>query len=202
VNNIENFESNKKKVEEALADKVIEINDTIPIEYFNIKDWYFAGGCIYSIWNNKEPKDYDMFCKSMDAIKKIRKWFKKNKDKADIITKNAISMGKFQFVVQHIGKPEIEVGKFDFKHNMFYYDNEELSTLSDWEYIESNKLEFNSERARDILNIMTRIPKFVNRGMDISQKEILDILELGTRPSKYFRERKYIKKVRSGKSVY
>jgi hypothetical protein len=38
--------------------------------------------------------------------------------------------------------------------------------------------------------------------MEISQKEILDILEMGTRLSKIFRERRAIKQRRSGRSRY
>lgn len=199
---IENFDVKKLKVEKILSQVVLDINSIIPIEYFNIKDWYFAGGCPYCIWNDKEIKDYDLFCKNVAAIKKLRKWFRQNKDKATFTSKNAISMGKYQFVIKHVGEPEVEVRKFDFKHNLFYYDGTELHNCIDWCYIESNKLEFNSERARDILNILTRVPKFVNRGMEISQKEILDIIELGTRPTKIFRERRHIKQVRSGKSRY
>ena len=179
-----------------------DINSIIPIEYFNIKDWYFAGGCIYCLWNNRDVKDYDIFCKNTAAIRQLKKWFKANKDKANFISKNAITMGKYQFIVKHIGDPYVEVGKFDFKHNMFYYDCGSLHNVTDWDHIKSNQLEFNTERARDVLNILTRVPKFVNRGMDISQKEILDIIELGTRPTRIFSERRDIKKRRAGKSRY
>jgi len=192
----------KSKVETALSKVVSDINSIIPIEYFNIKNWYFAGGCLYSIWNDREIKDYDLFCRNVNAIKKLRKWFRQNKDKSEIITKNAISMDKYQFVVKYVGDPEVEVAKFDFLHNMFYFDGISIHNVTDWDHIESNKLEFNSDRARDVLNILTRIPKFINRGMDISQKEILDIIEMGTRPTKIIRERRSIKKIRSGKGIY
>jgi hypothetical protein len=129
-------------------------------------------------------------------------WFKQHPGVADIITKNAISMGKFQFILLHIGEPEVEVGKFDFKHNMNYYDNGRLRTLSGYAYLNGNKLEFNSTRARDVLNIITRIPKFVERDMEISQKEILSILELGTRPRKVISERRTVKRRLSGRDKY
>ena len=85
---------------------------------------------------------------------------------------------------------------------MFYYDISGLHNLVEWEHLSSNQLKFNSARARDVLNIITRIPKFIDREMEISQKEILDILELGTRPTKIFRERRGIKQRRSGKAKY
>lgn len=181
---------------------VADIENTVGKDVFNFNDFYFAGGCIYSLWNDKEVKDYDIFCTNKKAIKKLKKHFKEYKYHADYISKNAITMGKYQFVIKHIGNPEVEVAKFDFKHNCYYYNKSGLHDLYGWEYISSNQLEFNSDRARDILNIVTRIPKFVGRGMEISQKEILDILELGTRPTKYISERRGIKQRRSGKTRY
>lgn len=193
------IESKSKIVSQHLNSVLNDIRKIIPEEYFNFNDWYFAGGCIYSLWNNKEIKDYDLFCKNKSAVNKLRKYFRLHKDKTDFITKNAISVGKYQFVIRNIGLPEVEVSKFDFKHNMFYYDKGELHNATDWEYLSSNKLEFNTERARDVLNIMTRIPKFVERGMEISQAEMLNILEIGTRPTKIFKERKMIKNRQSGR---
>lgn len=111
-------------------------------------------------------------------------------------------MGKYQFVTKHIGEPQVEVAKFDFKHNLAYYDSSGVHVLTDWSDIESNNLVANTDRARDILNIVTRIPKFLDRGMEITQKEIVDILERGTRPTKYFAERRYIKARASGRSRY
>ena len=185
-----------------LQSVVSDIQSKLGSDIFNFDDFYFAGGCIYCIWNGKEIKDYDIFCRNRKAIKKLCKHFKSNPHLANIITKNAITMGKYQFVIKHIGEPDVEVGKFDFKHNMAYYDSSGFHSLVDISYIEGDKLVANTNRARDVLNIITRIPKFVERGMDISQSEILDILELGTRPTKYFSERRYIKARRSGRSSY
>ena len=72
---------------------------------FDRRDFYFAGGCIYSLWNNKKPKDFDIFCKNKRAIRALQKWFRRHKEAADIITGNAISMGEYQFVTRHIGPP-------------------------------------------------------------------------------------------------
>ena len=185
-----------------LSERISDLSSILPRDVFDFNDFYFAGGCIYSLWHNKEPKDYDIFCKKKKAIQKLLTYFKENKDRANIITDNAISMGKFQFIIKHVGKPEVQVKKFDFKHNMFYFDNRGLETVSDWQYIDSNKLEFNRDRARDVLNIISRIPKFVGRGMEISQSEIFDILEMGTRPSKIIGERQSIKNSRKGKTKY
>ena len=196
---VEELERKSRIISNHLNSVLNDIRQIVPEEYFNFDDWYFAGGCVYSLWNDREVKDYDIFCKNKTAASKIRKYFRAHKDLTDIITKNAISVKKYQFVIRNIGLPEVEVAKFDFKHNMFYYDKGKLHNMVDWKYLSSNKLEFNTERARDILNIMTRIPKFVERGMEISQAEMLNILELGTRPTKIFKERKMIKNRQSGK---
>lgn len=194
--------SKKKVVIDHLNERITELQELMPKEVFDFNDFYFAGGCIYSLYNSKEPKDYDVFCKKRKAISKLLAYCKANTDKVNIITDNAISMGKYQFIIKHVGKPEVQVKKFDFKHNMFYYDNRGLETVSDWKYISSNKLEFNRDRARDVLNIISRIPKFVGRGMEISQSEIFDILEMGTRPSRIFGERRSVKKSRRGRKSY
>ena len=195
-------EQKKEFVIKELNKIIEEIKILIPSEVFNFDDFYIAGGCIYSLYNGKEPKDYDIFCKNKKAIKRLLKYLENNKDKCSFVTDNAISLGKFQFIIRFIGNPKTQVSKFDFKHNMFYYDGKDLVCLSEWKYLESNTLSFNSTRARDVLNILSRIPKFIERGMEISQREIYEILEVGTRPTNYFRERASIKKFRKGKYKY
>lgn len=173
---------------------VSEITKELPVEVFNPNDWYLAGGVIYSLWNGTEPRDYDLFCKNKKAANKLRKYFRKNKELCDFTTKNAISKGKYQFVIRNIGEPEVEVNKFDFKHNCFYFDSGKLINCTEWEHLDNTELIFNTERGRDLLNIMTRIPKFLDRGMTITQAEMLSILEQATRPTKIFNERKTIKR--------
>lgn len=172
------------------------------VPFFNLQDFYFAGGCLYCIWNDKEVKDYDIFCTNKAAIRKLKRYFKDHPELVNCKTNNAYTVGKYQFIIKHVGASDVEVGKFDFRHNCYWYDSLGVHSLYGWDDIGSKELKFNSTRARDVLNIVTRIPKFVERGMEISQKEILDILELGTRPTKYFSERRTIKQRRNGRSRY
>lgn len=188
------------KLIQTLNKVVADIQDIIP--FFNLQDFYFAGGCLYCLWNDKEIKDYDIFCTNKSAIQKLKRHFKEHPDLVNCKTSNAYTVGKYQFIIKHVGDPEVEVAKFDFKHNCYYYNYSGIHSIFGWDEIGSKELKFNSTRARDVLNIVTRIPKFVERGMVISQKEILDILESGTRPAKYFAERRTIKQRRSGKSRY
>ena len=149
------------------------------------QEMYFAGGCIYSLANNKEPKDYDIFLASDKLIKKLKSldiWVHKSD--------NALSYGKFQVVTKFYGKPKEVVGQFDFKHNMHWYKpfenslkcgyEEELgyreAFIEDWKYLYTNELIFNKNRARDCDNVWLRIDKFVKRGMKISRDTKKQIL--------------------------
>jgi hypothetical protein len=179
-----------------------ELQKKLPREAFDFKDFYIAGGCIYSLYNKKGPKDYDIFCRNKPAMKRLLEYFKQPGAPHHINTPYVIEMGKYQFITKYIGNPVTEVGKFDFCHNMFYYNGYDIINLVPWEHLNSNKLTFNAGRPRDILNILARIPKFVKRGMEISQQEIYDIIEYGTRPTKIINERRYIIKRRDSLSGY
>ena len=189
------LEENIEKVKTVLSDIIKDIELKLPKSVFNFKDFYIAGGCIYSIWNGKKPKDYDIFCKNKEALAKVKQYFKENS--CNYTSENAITYGKYQFVTKWYGDAETEVGKFDFKHNMFYYDSEGLHNLVDWDYLNSNKLVFNKLRARDVASILTRIPKFVARGMEIGLDESAEMLDVITSPKNYVKERISIKRMKS-----
>lgn len=189
------LEDNIDKVKFVLGEVVKDIKLKLPKSVFNFDDFYIAGGCIYSIWNGKKPKDYDIFCKNKLALSKIKKYFRENV--CNFISENAITYGKYQFVTKWCGDAETEVSKFDFKHNMFYYDSNGLHNLVDWSFLNSNKLVFNKLRARDVSSILTRIPKFISRGMEISIEESAEILDVVTKPSNYIKEKISIKRIKS-----
>lgn len=152
---------------------------------------YISGGCIYSLYHEHEPKDYDFFLTSNELAEKLKTYFMDQagyhgsdisggtyKGLPLVITKNAISVGKFQIITQWIGEPEEVVGEFDFKHNQFYYHNGvlDVAMLIDWSYLKGNKLSYNENRARDIVGTILRTPKFVERGMTITQREMAKVL--------------------------
>lgn len=207
------FNAKRIRVAQSLQAVVQTLAKELPSTVFNTKDFYFAGGCIYSIWNDRVPKDYDLFCVSRYRVRKLKEYFKKYKPWC-FTTNNAITFKcilnndpdniiTVQFITQYIGPAVQEVLKFDFKHNIFYWNTHDgLVNCTDWDELNSTQLHFNTERARDVLNILTRVPKFVDRGMSITQNEIINILEIGTRPTKIFRERSYIKKRKKGKGYY
>lgn len=148
---------------------------------------YFAGGCIYCLRNDRTVKDYDLFLKDNDLIDELAKlniW--------SYVSDYALTCGKFQIVIKYFGEPESCVGQFDFKHNMHYYIpksmkircayedeiyDEVVNGLFDkelefeqFEYLNTDELIFNENRARDIEGVWLRIEKFTARGMKISKE--------------------------------
>jgi hypothetical protein len=137
--------------------------------------FYFAGGCIYSLANDKPVKDYDIFLMNSDLIPHLQAL-----DLWQYITEYALTYGKFQIVIKYYGEPGECVGQFDFRHNMHYYipfggevesanDDDLDDDYDHFGYIHTNELIFNESRARDIEGVLLRIDKFVKRGMTISK---------------------------------
>lgn len=140
---------------------------------------YFAGGCIYCLRNDKPVKDYDLFLRDdslIEELKKLPVW--------SYTSEYALTCGKYQIVTKYYGEPDYCVGQFDFKHNMHYYIprtekikcayKEELSDVDpcfdDYEYLNTDELIFNENRARDIEGVWLRVEKFTKRGMKISKE--------------------------------
>jgi hypothetical protein len=158
-------------------------------------NFFMAGGCIYSLYNNKIPNDYDIFLKNKETSDLVVKYFMKylNKMARDgtylgkykdfniTKTKYAITIGDFfQIILKYYGEPNDVCSEFDFKHNMFYFDpNTEMvfnQTNTSYSFLSSNKLYLNPLRARDYSGIMMRIPKFIERGFKIDKSEIAKII--------------------------
>lgn len=193
------------------GDKLAEISQRLNTEKSNLiadlppnlqadfaKEGYISGGCIYSLYNDKEPKDYDFFVQSASLAERLREFFLglvihdsisddeepkvKNiyivhyKGNRIVITKNAISIGKYQIITKFIGAPNEVVSEFDFKHNMFYHQDDKIETLSDWDFLENNAIVYNEQRARDISGTIIRVPRFIARGMTVTNAEMSKML--------------------------
>ncbi|WP_090739362.1 hypothetical protein [Paenibacillus sp. Mc5Re-14] len=183
---------NRKLNEE--KEKLINILPSHLREEFN-KEAYISGGCIYSLYNYKEPKDYDFFVHNESFALSLREFFMSLviNDEDDpkekniyvvhyggeriVITKNAISIGKkYQIITKFFGTPAEVVNEFDFKHNMFYHQNDNIETLSDWDFLDSESLVYNEQRARDISGTIIRVHRFCERGMTITNAEVCKML--------------------------
>jgi hypothetical protein len=114
---------------------------------------FISGGCIYSLYNDQIPKDYDFFLISDLLVKEMRDYFidasayKGNsmsggmyKGLGLVITENAISIGNYQIITRWVGSPKAVIEEFDFKHNQFYYINGQIDTLSDFKHLDSKEL--------------------------------------------------------------
>jgi len=185
------------KVCENLKDVSKEFLDMFPEEIqCKFKDnFYFAGGCIYSLYNDKIPNDYDVFVYTDELKDYIISFFTKyvteykhggiclgyyNGNKITK-TKYAISIGnKFQIITKYVGLPQGVVGEFDFKHNMYYYkihtNTIDYHASINLRYLTTEEMFFNNTRSRDLCGVILRLPKFIGRGMTINKKEIAKIL--------------------------
>jgi len=161
-----------------------------------LKDnFYLAGGCVYSLYNDKTPNDYDIFVYTHELKNDLISFFTKyiTTQKHDgisfgeyngipiIKTKYAISIGdKFQIITKYVGLPQSVTGEFDFKHNMFYYEPcvnaVDCHKSINFIYLNTKEMHFNTLRARDLCGVILRLPKFISRGMTIQKKEIAKIL--------------------------
>ena len=134
---------------------------------------YFAGGCIYSLANDKPVKDYDLFLfDNLDVanIEKLDLWKCK--------TEYALSRGLYQVVTKYYGEPLACVGQFDFQHNMYFYrphSGEIETACGEFDSLFTNKLIFNEGRARDIEGVYLRIERFVKRGFVATPEMIAKI---------------------------
>lgn len=179
-----------------------DIISKIPVK---IKDKiYFAGGCIYSLANNLQPKDYDLFLVDNSLVDKL-----KQLDIWNYTSEYALTLGKYQIVTKYYGEPYDCAGQFDFKHNMYYYkpftghiisaNEEELEKQFDcYNFLHTNELIFNKNRARDIEGVFLRIEKFVARGMIISKQTKKEIKKRTTKKSL----REYKKSRKSNRNYY
>lgn len=150
---------------------------------------YISGGCIYSLYHDKKPKDYDFFLVNQSLVDKLREYFidragYKGSDLSGgvydglplLVTNNAISIGKYQIITQWVGEPNEVIQEFDFKHNMYYWRNTRVNAVCDWSYLKGKALVYNEQRARDIVGTIVRVPRFIQRGMTITQKEMSKVL--------------------------
>ena len=158
---------------------------------------YIAGGSIYSTYNNMKVNDIDVFIRTEKLKSRLLRYFKELPDlkvkfgdgltiyigtfkgKKLVITNNAITIGKYQIVLKDIGEPEEVIGRFDFKHNMHWIENNEIKAVNNIYHLDSKVLQFNNLRARDIVSTIMRIPKFLNKGFELEDKELgLMLLQL------------------------
>ena len=182
----------KSKVVKTLAEKQQEFLRFLPDhmhEEFMMKS-YIAGGAIFSLYNEEEPKDYDFFVTDENFAIRLRNIFNLNSSlkykngikigthdgETLIVTDNAVSIGQYQIITRWIGAPAEVISQFDFLHNMFYFYKGMVQNVANWKYLEEKTLHYNEKRARDICGTIIRTNKFVKRGFTITHGEMAKML--------------------------
>lgn len=181
----------KKRIERKLRKQFNHVVKLIPKHLR--KDFeqhaYIAGGCFYSINNNKKVNDYDFFIDNQKLAGELKGYFtefthgdkiKRGKYKKHdiLITQNAITIDrKYQIVFKYTGKPHDVCQEFDFRHNMFAYYREQIREYTDWRYLETKRISYNDTRTRDICGTLQRIPKMVEKGFIVPKSEISKMLK-------------------------
>ena len=169
----------------------------LPIRDYIDRHSYFAGGCVYSLYNGQKPKDYDLFLDSDEAVEKLNA---ADIEGGDFKSEYALSLGLYQIVTRFVGAPEEVVAEFDFMHNMFFFRDGKIQNVAPWKYLNTKKLIFNRARARDICGAIMRVPKFVARGMTISKYEMAVMLNLLDKGQFDSRERAIVHKFKNPRS--
>lgn len=143
-------------------------------EYY--KNIFVAGGAIYSLANNKEVHDYDLYIKDKEYLDILCSFFEENsKELGAFITENAITWKDIQIIKVYYGTPEYVISTFDFMHCKGYYDIYKGVVYNPW-FIYTDELKFN-EFCNHPTSAFFRIPKFLSRGMTIEKPEIRKILQ-------------------------
>ena len=130
-----------KQVKESVKFKVKEtLNNLLAPYIFEKEKVFISGGCIASLLQGDEPKDWDFYFKDettmntvkniceknplfvMDISEKYREVIGRN---GKLITENAVTLtNNVQFILKHYGTPQEVRNTFDFVHCMPYYDVE------------------------------------------------------------------------------
>jgi hypothetical protein len=105
-------------------------------------NYFVSGGCIASLLQDEEPKDYDVYFRSAEILDGLKnyltttgrdkvaevesKYREVETDDGKLITENAITLNNhIQIILKHTGEPEAVRRTFDFVHCMPYYDSKD-----------------------------------------------------------------------------
>jgi hypothetical protein len=156
------------KVEKALREKILTLNNKNGLHDFLNKNCFIAGGAVRDLLRDKTPKDYDIFFKSQEAVEEF-----KAKYLSDLLSLGGYetSIGNynhfdFQFITLSVGQPEDVIRQFDWNVNMVYFDLS-VDKILPKEYDRfNNNLSLNLDCIK-VWSAMERLPYFISKGFDI-----------------------------------
>lgn len=189
-----NFESVLMGVfEQRLVDKVLDVLALLDdIDRIIADNIYIAGGAIADAWQDKNPKNIDVYFKSFSVIDnflEILSLWKDNRPEDDriFISDNAVTFNfsntPVQFVTCVAGSPELVLSAFDFVHTQGYIDLAYLRQGSKGfvyctnEFVTScNTKELEYVGSTYPLDSLRRAFKFVSRGWKLSYESMLRLV--------------------------
>lgn len=142
---------------------------------------YLAGGCIASLVLGELPKDYDVWFENPEDFEAAISGLAKNQfEVSDHSSSKYAETFKYagitvQLVQSRMGKPEVVVPQFDFKHTQSYMKRDG-TLVYDEAFILEKKLVFVPGNFSHPVNTMQRVNKFARRGYDIPYETTRDLM--------------------------
>jgi hypothetical protein len=150
--------------------KLEELKNIPGLHEFIMKHGFLAGGAVRDIPRQVEPKDYDIFFKSKEAVEAFKEVFGKRKE-FSITGLNNYNFLNFQFITIRFGSPQEVIDSFDWNVNQVYYDFSTDKLGGDGLYT-GNQLRLNT-KAQKPLSAILRIPYLIKKGFEIEPREYL-----------------------------
>jgi hypothetical protein len=158
----------------------------MPLQVEVRKNVYIAGGAIVNFLLGVPVADYDLFIVE-DAVRdSMRAWFKEQEWNDEsrgwrikAMTENGVTLDFggdliYQVVTRFTGKPERVFKSFDFEHCKAFYVPASQHYHANEDLILNKKLVYTGDDDYP-LNTMKRLIKFIRRGWDIDNENVLNL---------------------------
>lgn len=149
-----------------LMTKMLELKKIPGLYEFTMANCFCAGGAVRDIARDREPKDYDIFFKTKEAIDEFKQKF------SHLTTETVLgnfNLDDFQFITMYYGSPTKVVAKFDWNVNQVFVNFTEHKPTA-WGGVHFNDLTFNCNASYP-LSALLRLPRLIEMGFKINAKE-------------------------------
>ena len=158
---------------------------------------YLTGSSLVQMLHDKPVKDYDFYFKDEKYAEKVKNFFilsGNTKPESDYmyteyrikgigfvtVTTNSVTImtheGSFQFIHRKSGNPREIIFKFDFAHDLSFYDvgqdNLTILTMSAKLALSEYKLAYNTTTDINPFATIKRLAKFLSRGMECDERNL------------------------------
>lgn len=164
---------------------------------------YLTGSSLVQMLHGKPVKDYDFYFKDEKYAEKLKNFFLLSNDtklESDymytqyiiggpgivIVTTNSVTIAKgfdtFQFVHRKSGEPKEIISKFDFLHDLAFYDvrlnSLHILMMSARIALSEYRLWYNESTDINPFVTIKRIAKFLSRGMVCEERTLNNIMHI------------------------